>query len=66
MTLPGQATGYKIGMIKIQELRRNAEEALGDQFDLRGFHDAVLGGGAMPLSVLERRVGQWIADVKAA
>jgi uncharacterized protein (DUF885 family) len=66
MTLPGQATGYKIGMIKIQELRRNAEEALGDQFDLRGFHDAVLGGGAMPLSVLERRVDQWIADVKAA
>jgi len=66
MTMPGQATGYKIGMIKIQELRRNAEEELGDKFDLRGFHDAVLGGGAMPLSVLERRVDQWIADVKAA
>lgn len=66
MTLPGQATGYKIGMIKIQELRRNAEQELGDKFDLPGFHDAVLGGGAMPLKVLERRVDQWIADVKAA
>lgn len=66
MTLPGQATSYKIGMMKIQELRRNAEKELGDKFDLKGFHDTVLGGGAMPLTVLERRVDQWIADVKAA
>ena len=61
---PGQATGYKIGMLKIQELRSNAEKALGDKFDIRGFHDVVLGGGAMPLSILERRVNDWVASVK--
>lgn len=66
MTLPGQATSYKIGMLKIQELRRKAETELGDKFDLRGFHDTVLGGGSMPLVILERRIDQWIADVKAA
>jgi uncharacterized protein (DUF885 family) len=65
MTLPGQATGYKIGMLKIQELRRDAEKDLGDKFDIRDFHDTVLGGGPMPLSVLERRVDQWVAKVKA-
>lgn len=65
MTWPGQATGYKIGMLKIQELRRGAEKDLGDKFDIRDFHDTVLSGGAMPLSVLERRVDQWVAKVKA-
>lgn len=65
MVLPGQATSYKIGMLKIQELREIAEQALGDQFDIRGFHDAVLGGGAVPLSVLETMVDQWIAQVQA-
>lgn len=65
MVLPGQATGYKIGMIKIQELRADAEKALGDKFDIRGFHDTVLGGGGMPLSILERRVDQWVESVKA-
>ena len=65
MVMPGQATSYKIGMLKIQELRRNAEAALGDDFDIKAFHDTVLGGGALPLSVLERRVDQWIAKVKA-
>ena len=64
MTWPGQATGYKIGMLKIQELRRDAEAALGDRFDIRGFHDAVLGGGAMPLTLLERRVQQWVESRK--
>ncbi len=62
---PGQATAYKIGMIRIQELRRKAETQLGDRFDVRGFHDAVLGGGALPLNLLERRVDAWIASVKA-
>jgi uncharacterized protein (DUF885 family) len=61
---PGQATSYKIGMLKIQALRANAEAELGDRFDIRDFHDIVVGGGAMPLSVLERRVDSWIAMVK--
>ncbi|NNE58954.1 MAG: DUF885 domain-containing protein [Hellea sp.] len=65
MTIPGQATSYKIGMLKIQELRRDAEAELGDQFDIKGFHDTILGGGAMPLSLLERRVDNWVAAVKA-
>nr|WP_257644118.1 DUF885 domain-containing protein [Luteimonas salinisoli] len=65
LIMPGQATAYKVGMIKIQELRRKAEGELGDGFDIRGFHDAVLGGGAMPLDLLERRVDQWIAQKKA-
>jgi uncharacterized protein (DUF885 family) len=62
---PGQATSYKIGMIKILELRARAREQLGDQFDIRAFHDTILGGGALPLGILEQRVDQWIADVKA-
>jgi len=64
MVMPGQATSYKIGMLKIQELRGKAEQALGDKFDIRGFHDAVLGGGAVPLSVLETMVDQWVAQVQ--
>ena len=64
--LPGQATSYKIGMIRIQELRAKAEEELGENFDIRGFHDTVLGGGSVPLSILEKRVDQWIASIKAA
>lgn len=66
ITWPGQATAYKIGMIRIQELRRKAEEQLGDRFDIRGFHDAVLGGGALPMTLLERRVDQWIESRKQA
>lgn len=57
---PGQATAYKIGMLKILELRAKAETALVADFDIRGFHDAVLGGGALPLTLLERRVNAWI------
>ena len=60
MVLPGQATSYKIGMLKIQELRRKAEAALGARFDIRAFHDTILGGGAMPLTILEARVDRWI------
>ena len=63
--LPGQATSYKIGMIRIQELRKRAEKELGEDFDIRGFHDTVLGGGDVPLSLLERRVDNWIAAQKA-
>jgi uncharacterized protein (DUF885 family) len=63
LVLPGQATSYKIGMLKIQELRRKAEAALGDRFDIRAFHDTILGGGALPLTILEKRVDRWIASV---
>ena len=65
ITWPGQATGYKIGMIEIQEMRAHAEEVLGDDFDIRGFHDAVLGGGGLPLTLLETRVNHWIESVQA-
>lgn len=66
MVLPGQATSYKIGMLKIQDLRAKAEAALGEKFDIKGFHDTILGGGAMPLSVLERRVNQWVDAMQAS
>jgi len=62
ITLPGQATGYKIGMIKIVELRRKAERELGPRFDIRGFHDLLIGSGSLPLTILERRVNDWIAS----
>ena len=64
LVLPGQATSYKIGMLKIQDLRRKAETALGSKFDIRGFHDTILGGGALPLTVLEKRVDRWISEKK--
>lgn len=64
LVLPGQATSYKIGMLKIQDLRKKAETALGSKFDIRGFHDTVLGGGALPLTILEKRVDRWIAEKK--
>lgn len=65
LVMPGQATGYKIGMLKIQSLRAQAEQQLGDKFDIRAFHDTILGGGALPMTILERQVNAWIAEVQA-
>jgi uncharacterized protein (DUF885 family) len=61
---PGQATAYKVGQLKILELRERAKKALGDNFDLRAFHDQVLGSGALPLDVLSDRIDAWIANRK--
>ncbi len=66
MVMPGQATAYKIGMIKIQELRAKAKSELGSAYDQRAFHDVILENGPVPLDVLERIVDQWIAQRKAA
>mgnify|MGYP001383489517 CR=1 FL=1 len=65
MVMPGQATAYKIGMLKLLELRENARTALGDQFDIRDFHEVVLSNGAVPLNVLEDLVNQWVADTRS-
>jgi uncharacterized protein (DUF885 family) len=63
---PGQALAYKVGQLKILELRERAKKTLGDKFDLRAFHDQVLGAGALPLDVLSDRIDAWIATQKAA
>ena len=63
---PGQATAYKIGQLKILELRDRAKKALGEKFDIRAFHDQVLDAGALPLDVLSERIDGWIASQKAA
>jgi uncharacterized protein (DUF885 family) len=58
---PGQALSYKIGELKIRELRSRAERALGARFDIKAFHDQILLGGSMPLTILEQNVDRWIA-----
>ena len=62
LVIPGQATSYKVGMLDILRLRKEAETALGEKFDLKGFHDAVLSGGALPLKLLDRRINNWISS----
>jgi uncharacterized protein (DUF885 family) len=65
IAIPGQALAYKIGQLKIAELRARAEKALGPRFDIAGFHEQVLMSGALPLAVLERKIDDWIAAKKA-
>ena len=62
---PGQALAYKLGELKIRELRAMASRELGSKFDLAAFHDAVLGQGAVPLDVLEVQMRDWVASEKA-
>jgi uncharacterized protein (DUF885 family) len=66
IVMPGQATSYKVGMMKILSLREKAKQALGDKFDLRDFHDVVLKNGAVPLAILERLVNRYIKDTLVA
>jgi len=61
---PGQATAYKIGMIRLQQMRDKARTELGDKFSYPAFHDQILGGGALPLPVLEAKIDRWIAAQK--
>jgi uncharacterized protein (DUF885 family) len=62
MANPGQALSYKIGEIKIRELRDRAKKELGDKFDIREYHNQVLASGCVPLAVLEKQIIDWIAE----
>jgi uncharacterized protein (DUF885 family) len=63
--MPGQALSYLVGRVEIQRLRDRAQRILGDRFDVRAFHDVVLGGGALPMDVLDRVVAAWTAARRA-
>jgi uncharacterized protein (DUF885 family) len=65
MAWPAQALGYKIGQLEILKLRQYSKDQLGDKFDLRGFHDEVLSGGALPMDVLSTRIHEWVGQQKA-
>ena len=66
IVMPGQALAYKIGQLKILSLRAHAEATLGDDFDVREFHDVLLGAGALPLDILQQRMDDWLADQLAS
>ena len=63
---PGQALAYKIGQLKITELRNKAKQMLGDKFDIRQFHDEILKDGAMPLDILETKMNAWMTEQERA
>ena len=65
IVMPGQATAYKVGELKIMELKQKAKKALGDRFDIRHFHDEVLRHGSVPLNILEEIIDKWISSVKS-
>jgi uncharacterized protein (DUF885 family) len=62
---PGQALAYKMGQLTIRKLREQAKTELGAKFDIKAFHDEILNGGAMPLDLLQERVGRWIKEQAA-
>jgi uncharacterized protein (DUF885 family) len=62
VVLPGQGCGYTIGLLKILELRQEAMDQLGEEFDIKAFHKLILGQGSLPLPILEKVVGDWIED----
>jgi len=66
IAIPGQATSYKIGALTIQRLRKKAEDALGEKFDIRDFHAQVLMTGALPLAILEQKIDRWIAEKRGS
>ena len=66
MAFPGQALGYKIGQLKIIELRSRAEKELGNEFDIREFHNTILKTGCVPLTILEEIIDDWIATEKGS
>ncbi|MCL2915771.1 DUF885 domain-containing protein [Shewanella corallii] len=65
MAIPGQALSYKVGQLKILELRAHAEAELGDKFDIKAFHDQILTSGSLPMAVMEQKINRWIASQKA-